>query len=134
MMDFLKGADMLVQDHPGVRSWVDQVGDVACDVEDVLDEFVMRCSYHARSTRIHEIRNRISDISETHERYNSILSSFMIREITVSESFKDAIKRLFKEERQQLPQELAPMDINSLKSVVKDFLQTKKCIVVFDYH
>ncbi|KAG9158564.1 hypothetical protein Leryth_025369 [Lithospermum erythrorhizon] len=43
--------------------------------------------------------------------------------ITVSESlkleelFKDAIRQLFIEERKQLPQELAAMDINKLKSI-----------------
>ncbi|GAA0173664.1 antimicrobial response protein [Lithospermum erythrorhizon] len=58
--------------------------------------------------------------------------------ITVSESlkleelFKDAIRQLFIEERKQLPQELAAMDINKLKSIVKEFLQTKKHIVVYD--
>ncbi|GAA0149617.1 antimicrobial response protein [Lithospermum erythrorhizon] len=58
--------------------------------------------------------------------------------ITISESFKleelfkDVIRQLFSEENRECPEDVDGMEINRLKRVVKDFLQTKKYIVVFD--
>ncbi|GAA0141251.1 antimicrobial response protein [Lithospermum erythrorhizon] len=92
MMEFLKGADSLVEAHPDVRSWVHQVRDVAYDTEDILEEFMIHCTYphyrglygrarkvkirlkalkaqHQLASRIQDIKNRISNISEAHARY-----------------------------------------------------------------
>ncbi|XP_059656937.1 disease resistance protein RPM1-like [Cornus florida] len=58
--------------------------------------------------------------------------------ITVSQSFhlrellKDVVRRLFDEAKQQAPQSLETMDINDLKAKIKDFLQQRRYVLVFD--
>ncbi|XP_057478396.1 disease resistance protein RPM1-like [Actinidia eriantha] len=58
--------------------------------------------------------------------------------ITVSESFKieqllqSMIEQLFKEVKQPIPQGVENMDTNSLKGIIKTFLQQKRYVLVLD--
>ncbi|XP_039156132.1 disease resistance protein RPM1 [Eucalyptus grandis] len=93
MKAFLECADSSQEDDPELKVWVKHVRDVAFDVEDILDEFtlnlardhgdgVMRYFHkikpsiknlkarHRLSSKITDIKSRVSSISEGHQRYH----------------------------------------------------------------
>ncbi|XP_071918659.1 disease resistance protein RPM1-like [Coffea arabica] len=87
MKAFLKFAEAKEEDDPRLEEWVMQVQDVAYDVQDIVEEFMLRfgCNHghgfhgHARKIitsvgiafEVQSIRSRITGISEGHKRYQS---------------------------------------------------------------
>ncbi|KAF8393969.1 hypothetical protein HHK36_020171 [Tetracentron sinense] len=237
---FLREADAKEDRDKAVKAWVDQVRDIAYDMEDILDEFTLRLEQqyqrqgivgflyktvhfvtnlklrHNLGTKIQAIKESIVEVSARRQRYglncleqssnsnskidtlhdlrqNALLlgeaelvginmprkklirwlvegesrlevvsvwsmggsgKTTLVRMvydhprvkeyfkhhawINVSESFKinellkDLIKQLYGEIRQSAPQAVDTMDVVSLKNIVKEFLQQKRYVIVFD--
>ncbi|KAF3449643.1 hypothetical protein FNV43_RR10374 [Rhamnella rubrinervis] len=95
---FLRVADAKEEGDEEIKVWVKQVRDVAYDMEDVLDEFLLRFSHHggrgfyrhlrkialtiknlkARhriASGLQAVRSRVTNIAEGHQRYRYKLSS-----------------------------------------------------------
>ncbi|KAF3449640.1 hypothetical protein FNV43_RR10371 [Rhamnella rubrinervis] len=95
---FLRVADAKEEGDEEIKVWVKQVRDVAYDMEDVLDEFLLRFSHHggrgfyrhlrkialtiknlkARhriASGLQAVRSRVTTIAEGHQRYRYKLSS-----------------------------------------------------------
>ncbi|XP_027157400.1 disease resistance protein RPM1-like [Coffea eugenioides] len=84
MKAFLKVAEAKEDDDPRLQEWIKQVREAAYDIEDVLDEFVLRDrvskpsilkaikslrARHQVASEIQSIRSRIKNISEGRQRY-----------------------------------------------------------------
>lgn len=92
MKSFLRDADKKKQSNRVIKNWLDQVRDVAYDVEDLLDEFFYRFNgqprqrfkrlirsaiqlpkdvfiRHKIASRLHQIKARVESISVRRERY-----------------------------------------------------------------
>ncbi|KAF3449673.1 hypothetical protein FNV43_RR10404 [Rhamnella rubrinervis] len=95
---FLRVADAKEEGDEEIKVWVKQVRDVAYDIEDVLDDFLLRFSHHggrgfyrhlckialtikhlkARhriASGLQAVRSRVTNIAEGHQRYRYKLSS-----------------------------------------------------------
>ncbi|KAF8394127.1 hypothetical protein HHK36_020332 [Tetracentron sinense] len=237
---FLRDADAKEEREEVVKAWVDQVRNIAYDIEDILDEFTLclppshqRHGFvgslhktahfvkhfrprHHLATQIQDIKARVHDVSERRTRYdfkilghgsspNSMLDTWhdlrgdallleenelvgihkprqklvgwlvegesrleivsvfgmggsgkttlikkvydhqSVKEyfqhhawINVSQSFKinellkDMIKQLWSEIQQPGPEAVGTMDEIELKTIVKDFLQQKRYVVILD--
>ncbi|KAK3430764.1 hypothetical protein EUGRSUZ_E02372 [Eucalyptus grandis] len=93
MKAFLERAESLKDDHPDLKVWVKQVRDVAYDVDDILDEFMLNLGRdhgdgvmkylhkiklsiknlkerHQLSSKIIDIKTRVISIGEGHRRYH----------------------------------------------------------------
>ncbi|KAJ6354284.1 hypothetical protein OIU76_003184 [Salix suchowensis] len=57
MKSFLQDAEERSESDEGLRAWVKQVRDVACDAEDILEEFMLRFAPSHGSGFIHFLRN-----------------------------------------------------------------------------
>ncbi|KAF3447838.1 hypothetical protein FNV43_RR08544 [Rhamnella rubrinervis] len=97
---FLRVADAKEEGDEEIKVWVKQVRDVAYDIEDVLDEFLLRFSHHggrgfyrhlrkialtiknlkARhriASGLQAVRSRVTNIADGHKRYGYKLSSMV---------------------------------------------------------
>lgn len=108
---FLRVADAKQESNPGLKVWVEQVRDVAYDMEDVLDEFMYHLIYynghgfcscfhwlyciikslkdrHQIASDMQGIESRVNKISEGYQRFNIDIPgwssrSFVYRQLTI---------------------------------------------------
>ncbi|KAI3437007.1 uncharacterized protein J3R85_005731, partial [Psidium guajava] len=69
---FLRVADGMEERDPELKVWVKQVRDVACEIEDALDEHAISLTLRAQrriAHKIFSIKARVLGVSERHQRY-----------------------------------------------------------------
>ncbi|KAK2968229.1 hypothetical protein RJ640_027059 [Escallonia rubra] len=101
MRAFLSVADAKEESDPRLQVWIKQVRDVACDTEDILDEFILRLTNNHRdglfwslhritwyvkkikarhqiASKIHRIRQRIDNIFQNYGGFDHASSSTVV--------------------------------------------------------
>ncbi|KAH7514836.1 hypothetical protein FEM48_Zijuj11G0132700 [Ziziphus jujuba var. spinosa] len=140
---FLRVADSKEESNDYLRVWVKQVRDVAYDMEDVLDEFMLRLLYyhgHGFSSSLHKLYHFIKSLKARH-RIASDMQGIKSRVESISNShtrFNMAIPgwssnhEIFTDIRKPVPPEVSNMNIDRKRETIKDFLQQSRYLIVLD--
>ncbi|XP_015901524.3 disease resistance protein RPM1-like [Ziziphus jujuba] len=132
---FLRVADAKQESNPGLKIWVEQVRDVAYDMEDVVDEFMLHLIYYHDSgfcsfchrlyyfLRSLKARHRIaSDMQLIKSRVNSVSKSYRRFNLDIPRSRSKAYRQLPSQGDARLLEEADLVGIGERKKHLMEWL------------
>ncbi|CAI9111912.1 OLC1v1012255C1 [Oldenlandia corymbosa var. corymbosa] len=90
MQAFLRFAESKEEEDPRLEEWIVQVQDVAYDIQDVLDEFMLRFRHHHGQGFYGHVRKIFSSMKNLreHHRIACVIQGIKSRITSISESYK----------------------------------------------
>ncbi|KAK2990088.1 hypothetical protein RJ640_017759 [Escallonia rubra] len=147
MRAFLSVADTKEESDPRLQVWIKQVRNVAYDIEDILDEFILRLANNHRNgffgfllvsvaglggLGTAALVEKVYEETKVKRRFRSHVWITVSQSFKIEELLKQASQLLFDEVKQPVPQVVETMASDSLKELIKEFLQQSRYLLVLD--